>query len=238
MIVVAGPSEAGKSTFLEQLARGQLRQQILDLLPERAGNWSQVHALEHSQWLPPLMDPRSPLVTGLVLHYDLTRRFLPTIGAFANDPALNIIRRAISVTIIDIRADSDRLLRQWVHGKTRLGDPKHRPFWRVLAWISECGQPARPWLRALRRRLHGRATRPLRRLLRAVDRRLAAWQLPKSGVIVLYLKDAGRIDALYRSWEAFIEQVRRDGTAVTRTCIRPAPGTSLGSPAEWSILDS
>lgn len=236
--MVAGPSGAGKSTFLEQLARGQLQQHILDLLPEHAGTWSLVHAIENPQWLPPLLEPRSPLVTGLVLHYDLTRSLLSDIGAFANDPALSIIHRAMSVTVINIRADRDRLLRQWVYGKTRLGDPKHRPFWRVLACISECGQPARPWLRALRGRLHGRPARPLRRVLRAVEWRLAAWQLPKSGVLALYLKDAGRVDALYRSWEAFIEQVRRDGTAVSRTYIRPAPGVAPGSPAEWSVLDS
>lgn len=237
LVVVSGPSGAGKSTFLEQLASGRLPRHIRDQLPEGAGTWMQVHAVGHPRWLPPLTEARqTPAAAGLVLHYDLTRRCISTVGDYANDPALRVIHRAESVTVIHIHPDHDRLVRQWVLGKTQFGDPRYLPFWRLLGRVSEFGWPARPWLCALRKRLHGKATRPVRRLLRAIDRRLIAWKVPRSGVLALYLNSPDKVDALYRSWEAFIDAVQSDGKAITQIHIRPAPESKIGSPGRWSIF--
>jgi len=237
LVVVSGSSGAGKSTFLDQLALGQLPLFIRDQLPQGAGSWVQVHAGEHLRWLPLLMEaPARPAVTGLVLHYDLTRKCVPTIGDYANDQALRVIHRAESVTVVHIRPDHDRLVRQWVLGKTQFGDPRYLPFWRLLGQVSELGWRARPWLCALRKRLHGKVTRPARRLLRAIDRRLVAWKVPKSGVLALYLNSPDKVDALYRSWEAFLDAVQSDGKAITQIYIRPTPESPIGSPGHWSIL--
>ena len=100
LIVVAGLSSSGKSTFLRDLADKRLQPEILRELPSNADDWPQIEASQFSKWLPNITS-ESGKTSGLVLHYDLNR--IHKVGAYHNDPSLRVLKLAVQVTSITLR---------------------------------------------------------------------------------------------------------------------------------------
>jgi hypothetical protein len=116
VLLVAGLRAAGKSTFLEQLMRAELPDEVAARIPAGAGSWPQYWAGYHLLWRPLLwsrarrqrLRPTGKEPT-FALHYDLMR--LPWAGL--EDPALAAARSARRLTIVTIRPPADRLLGQY-----------------------------------------------------------------------------------------------------------------------------
>jgi hypothetical protein len=121
LLVVAGPSCVGKSTFLARLASGDLPTAVRSSLPERATSWPQVEAWELSRWL--ASRPAGEEVDGIAVHYDLWRLRNPHIPR--PDPELAALTAARAVTVVTLTSHRARLVSQlarrmrWLTGRPR-----------------------------------------------------------------------------------------------------------------------
>lgn len=112
LVVIAGPTSSGKSTFIERLrSDGSLRSQF------GLGDSDLVFALDQKTELPtgPLQD--------VVLHYDLLRPYRRSIKTYARDPRCDFFEVADRVTVITLMSSRDVLRR-------RLGANAVRSGWR------------------------------------------------------------------------------------------------------------
>jgi len=80
VIVVAGPSGAGKNALIEQLMWGEPQPDVLAALHLQPREAFLIAELDHAQWMPALVD--TPGRT-LVLHYEMTRAGLASGEGFA-----------------------------------------------------------------------------------------------------------------------------------------------------------
>ena len=116
LVVVAGPTSSGKSSFIRRL-------QADAALREKFG-------LEGNPWL--FDDAHlAALPTGtidrLLLHYDLLRPYRRSIRTYERDPALSILQAAERITILTIVSAQSRLQKQLA--ESELSGPQ----WRVSA---------------------------------------------------------------------------------------------------------
>jgi hypothetical protein len=111
VIVVAGPSGAGKNAFIVQLMSGEMQHDVLAALRLRPKEAMLVAELDHALWLPDLHD--TPDDRTPVMHYDMTHTGLAFSDGFERDPALQILRLAETTTIVNLRPPRRRLIRQW-----------------------------------------------------------------------------------------------------------------------------
>ena len=115
-MVVAGVRGAGKSTFLEQLNRRGLPANVGCLLPTNIDTWPQLHAINHSDWLPTILGENGSHapIRNFVLHYDLFRltRLVPELDP-SYDPARLILGQTKALTAVLIRPEDSQLVRQY-----------------------------------------------------------------------------------------------------------------------------
>jgi hypothetical protein len=105
---VCGPGAAGKSSFLRQLAAGQLPAQIIDRLPAGSETWPQLKAKDLHFADYATLPPR------FAVHYSLTQA-LRHFSRFENDPLLQIFNLANDITVVHIKPSEDRIVSQWLH---------------------------------------------------------------------------------------------------------------------------
>lgn len=118
LIVVAGPTSSGKSTFMRKLSDGSLPHHIAAQLPASAGGWPQMGAarfisgryrdqtFDHQDWL-----------EGLVLHYDILRPYRSGTHSYQRDQALDLLMCAEKLTVVNLRPDNAQLCRQLMSGE-------------------------------------------------------------------------------------------------------------------------
>ena len=118
LVVVAGPTSAGKTTLIRKLLSGELLQ-----LQERLGlkDLTGVCTVNAGE----LMSLHEPQIATLIFHYDFLRPYLRTARTYDRDEALDILDCADEVTFVTIWTRPEVLRGQFEEGeiqaKTRRG---------------------------------------------------------------------------------------------------------------------
>jgi SAM-dependent methyltransferase len=101
LVVIAGPTSSGKSTFIERLRSDRSLRSRFGL-----GNSDLVFALDQKTELPtgPLQD--------VVLHYDLLRPYRRSIKTYARDPRCDFFEGADQITVVTLMSPRDVLRRR------------------------------------------------------------------------------------------------------------------------------
>jgi len=128
VLLVAGPSAAGKSQFIDLLTKRQLPPEIWAEVPPGADRWPQFAA---NDCLKRGVSPESALpdklrATGIVLHYDIAFIYRYGIEAYEKDPAATLFMHDECPVIVCVKPTSDRLVRQFVLRRERLLRKKGR----------------------------------------------------------------------------------------------------------------
>jgi hypothetical protein len=225
VIVVAGPSGAGKNAFITQLMWGQMQADVLAALQLRPREAELIAELDHALWMPNVLDfpeGRTP-----VMHYEMTHTGLAFNDGFERDPALQILRMAETATIVNLRPPRDRLIRQWgaAHLQTRTVSQVRLRY--------ALGAFARAIHRTIRK-VPRHARRP-RFLWRKATRWSKRQLIPHRPVGSLYLQRDG-LASLYRSWDAFVRQAEW-WTQLRQIDVQPDPDSPIGTQAaRWKIV--
>jgi hypothetical protein len=104
LVLVAGASGAGKSTFLDILASNSLPPSIMKMLPDDCSGWLQTNGTK-------VIGPRAREMSrsgvrrldGAVLHYDILCPFDTGVKSYKTDASLALVNRASRIVIVDIR---------------------------------------------------------------------------------------------------------------------------------------
>lgn len=113
LLIVAGPSGSGKSTFMKSLAAGRLDASIASGLPAGASSWPHTNGFRVRGRVPVLRGENGDrLLPGLVLHYDIMRVVGTRIASYADDPMLVALTKADALTLVNMVAQTEMLIRQ------------------------------------------------------------------------------------------------------------------------------
>lgn len=113
LLIVAGPSGSGKSTFMKSLAAGRLDAAITSALPAGAAGWPHTNGFRVRGRVRVLRGQNGEkLLPGLVLHYDIMRVVGTRIASYADDPMLVALSKANALTLVNVWAHTDVLVRQ------------------------------------------------------------------------------------------------------------------------------
>lgn len=180
LLLVSGPSAAGKSTFLERLRQRDLPPDILQALPAGAERWAQTNGrrIVHRR----REEHGSAAESGVVFHYDIMRPFESAIRDYGDDPDLSPLRRAGSVTLVLIRPAAEDLAR-----RLRDRPPRTHVAAAIFEAIHGGLSPVMPTPLRRRRKAYSKFTEHAR------HRRL-----------VEGYGQAGWLDSWYRRWEDFV----------------------------------
>jgi hypothetical protein len=253
LIIVAGVSGAGKSTFLRQLAKMQLPDSIRAQLPPGAEKWLQLE-FGAKLWLPiilQLADKRE--IPGLVLHYDLTRERL-LYGGYHRDNASSLLKTARNITVINLQLPLERLaMRLWARSNekplgwknTRAGRLLLRSgiFERLLVRAAELisSTPLRV-ARALPNSLFREFTvlgilYPLWRSLNHARRWVSSNKKQRYFQVLLAgVEKGGSVDDVYQRWQEYLLSVEGHPT-IQQLFLVPDSSTMVGDLNSWRFLE-
>lgn len=210
LLLVAGASGAGKSTFLRQLQSGELSPELSAMLPPGASGWPQTNGSRIRGKIEATGDAAGTrLVHGVVLHYDIMRVCETSIADYTEDPALAALGKADAITIVLIRPSAEHLVRQL--GQKRPGPGR---FGRML--------------RNLERRF-----RRLTGLGRIAVYRPEATRQRHAQLSQRYGRP-GFLDESYRDWERFLH--RSVGSRLKAPIIRVEPVEMPGGRQAFRLL--
>lgn len=113
LLVVSGPTSAGKSTFLRQIREGSLPSDVRALLPRDCEKWPQIAEEGDS------ID--EPLTEGVVLRYDILRPLAAATHTFRRDQALDLLQCSEKVTVIALRPEPVQLMKQYRASEEQAG---------------------------------------------------------------------------------------------------------------------
>jgi energy-coupling factor transporter ATP-binding protein EcfA2 len=123
VIVIAGPSGAGKTTFLELLRRKMVPKTIAALLPEDVDEWSVFEANNIASDF---------FIHGekQIVHYDTVdiRRY-PQVR-YNNDPRLSFLKECKNVLMITLQPKGEQLLEQFSQRQSMRN--KNKPAFKVM----------------------------------------------------------------------------------------------------------
>jgi hypothetical protein len=198
-LLVAGPSAAGKSTFISQLKAGQIGAEIAARMPGDAAEWPLVNGNDVLKLGLPMLAEQGR-TRGLIIHYDITHipRFLVR-GGYAADPLFQFLQQVETLTIVDIRVPAERLLE---HLKARRGKIREKKSIAQRLSSAFIRAPTQ-WLK---RRLPGK-----RRILKTDAFMSEEW-----------------LEECYRAWDLFIAGTTSK-RSVARVTVEPWPGHGDGA---------
>jgi len=226
LLIVAGASGAGKSTFLKLLASGELQEEIKAVLPCRAETWVQISAKHFTGWLEGMKGcEEREAIPGLVLHYDLSRGFKR--GGYTLDPVLRLIDFAESITIVNLRPEPKQLLRQLATHSAA----KPRGF--AAQFGRRLRNGARSLLFVVKRSLPSKVTGRLKGLPISVRRTLGHMsKQPKTNLKVTLYHQAGWLDGLFENWAAYVKAIE-GARSVQQVDLEPDPNGQVGQGFRW-----
>jgi hypothetical protein len=178
ILLVAGPSGAGKTTFVHLLCSGRLPSEQSDPWPGDVGNWDRIEGNRFvKRGTQPQFSPTSSQGSaGLIVHYDIVHVHRARLAAYADDPVFELVRAAAALSVVNLRPSSMQLMAQFTSREEAIRARKGRlrGAWRSLTLGS-----ARRFLSPLK----GQA---------AMDKR------------ALYT-DAAWLNECYAQWDRFME---------------------------------
>jgi hypothetical protein len=140
LLLVCGPSAAGKTTFIRQLQRDRLPAAVKSFLPEGAQGWPQSSAKEYVRGTGYAGLPRGGAsIPALIFHYDTMRVNYLGFADYEADPALEILGSAEAIVLVDLRPTPETLgqhvlwrrerrqRNRWVKKLVHLGKRARRP---------------------------------------------------------------------------------------------------------------
>ena len=209
LIIIAGVSGSGKSTLLKDIKSGRLTRALA--LPVGVERWPVVGS---SHCIPPSGAP------GFILHYDMNGRGIWRGADFKDDPALSLIERANTITVINLRPSLGLLVKQLTDRElVRLEEQQRdrgRLIWRLTApavRIASLVLPRRT-AKAIRRRT------PFRYSEERLLNKLRVYQEP------------GWLDDIYARWAQYVTSVSSAGGSVRQIFLERDVGTTV-----WKRLD-
>ncbi len=115
LLLVAGPSGGGKTTFITQLVEGTLAPEIHGRLPERTAAWDRIEGNRFvKRGTKPVFSPGGTIAhRGLILHYDIVHLYRSEVRSYEEDPAFELVEAAETVTIVNLRPSHHQLLAQF-----------------------------------------------------------------------------------------------------------------------------
>lgn len=206
LVVVAGTSGSGKSTFVDQLLARDLPDDINARLPAGIHGWPVVGAS---------MKPILPDNTdGFIFQYDMNGRGIAGGRDFDDDPALSCLSLTQIVTVINLRPSTGLMIDQLVAreggGRTREQLLRER-FWSPRQpLIRKILNKWQPWIDCKRRHSCRRK-------------------------INLY-NQAGWLDGLYERWQIYLHSLGTKGTTIEQIFLEPDMSTQVGNAYSWRIV--
>jgi len=230
MLLVAGPSAVGKTTFLARLTEDDLPRSVAAALPAGSGEWPQVEAWALEQWVD--TRPRGEEIEGVVVHFDLWRLRNPRLPC--PDPAVAVLAQARAVTVVTLTSSRARLLSQVAIRLRRPAQRRRRRHVRLVAVLA-----ARPRIVLLTLAINvaallpGRAASALlrRKLVERLWGELGDPQRHTIEALAAYLRP-GWLSALQRDWSAMLRAVLPAGSEVV--VLEPGAASTAGR-FEWQI---
>jgi hypothetical protein len=110
MLLVAGMSGVGKSTFIQQLVSASVPSSITNLLPADCATWTEVLAIDAPTTL---ADMPAADVKTIIFHYALNNLHHSGASDFAGDPLLFPVAHAERIIALTVKSDADRLWLQF-----------------------------------------------------------------------------------------------------------------------------
>jgi len=195
LIVVAGPSFSGKSTFIRWLQRGRMPDVQKALGIARAENW----VMESATTVGDLGEKR---IDRMILHYDITRMLGKAPEPWRRAEPIAVMKDADVLTVVNIWTAQDVLLRR-LHGLMRLVQMAEavrarRPLRMLRIAVEDARASTLP--AHARYALASLFTRRIRSRLERVDetRSICGWKE------TLY-RDARALRELYTDWISFCD---------------------------------
>lgn len=192
MLLVSGPSGGGKSTFIRQLAAGNLPPEILERLPAESGNWPLIEANDILKGAL-TADALPADAPGWLVHYDIVFIHRYRIARYEDDPALGLLENAAPLHVVFVRPDSAMVRKQFLDRQTR-----HRKTKSTASLL---------WSRFFRL--------PMRRLLSPITGK------PTQSTEDIYSDDKW-LAACYQQWETFLHRLAERHPDARITLVEPA----------------
>jgi hypothetical protein len=233
-VIVAGPSGAGKTTFLTELRAGRLEADVRRHLPVGVEAWPHVDSCIPRQWEPFLVDADcSSRTTGFVVHYDMTRHWNRLEQDFSRDPFWQLLHRCECATLVLIQPSPSRLLRQW--SLRRLGMAPWQVHMRRL--VGRLAFSLLALLRRLRRK-HPRRPQRLRyprpvRFLKYVDHLLHRYRPAQTGSFDFYRRRRN-VQDMMQAWDE-VTAALTAAFPVTRLHLVPDPAHKIAHTFGWIV---
>lgn len=152
IILVAGPSAAGKTTFIQHLTAGRLPVPLRGMFPDGLDRWAKlegnVFVKRGASVASESILPNIPQGAGLIVHYDtvLIRRY--GISSYHDDPVFVLLSRAQALIIVNISPPLPVLKSQFDARQSRMAREKG---WLKSTWRTVVRMPLRPLRFRLRR---------------------------------------------------------------------------------------
>ena len=178
LLLVAGPSGAGKTTFVQQLCAGALPSELHSELPTGTADWDRIEGNRFVKrgTRPHLSDAAEQARRGLIAHYDIVHVHRSEVEGYADDPVFDLIPTADAITVINLQLSPLQLLEQFTNRQELIGQEKGRMrgAWKALV-------------------LH-----PVRRL----SLQLRGRKVPDKHDLY---REAGWLDRCYAEWNRFVD---------------------------------
>lgn len=198
LVIVAGISGSGKSTFLKQIKSGRLPEGLV--LPDGAQDWPVVGSSR------PVFPQGAP---GIILHYDMNGRNLWDGADYREDPALALVNRASAITVINLRPSPRRIISQLTNRESVKFEKQKREqgrlVWRLAAPAIQAADHILPT--RLMKAIHRRT--PFRNAPARLQKKLRVYEQP------------GWLDDLYARWGDYLNSIAQTGKPVQQIFIEP-----------------
>jgi hypothetical protein len=237
VLVVAGLSGSGKSTFVTQLAAGKLSRDIASRLPTGVETWMVLRASNRDHWSPLMGQANEQLV---ILEYDMANRSMLENPHITPDAEIaTLLRDAKELTIINLRPTLEVIVEQLAARKP-LANERLRKLQAVLIrWQSELFQTILNVASATPRPIRERIKTILKKRKRSLREQSREVQSDLDAYETLDLKEVRYnqsewLRRIYAAWDQWIDELAQNGATVNEVYLEPDSDAS-GSEYAWRI---